>query len=347
MPTFCRGMKPSSRAQLAKAFYAGRKLLALPAPPPNLYNGSKVTDWDMGGNGPATPQDTTYTGQPMGDCVPCMIANGKKVTSTSTGGAEVEIDAAQIVAWYLQQTGGQDSGMNIGDAMTALQSSPMAGHSAGPNGVIDYTNATELQLAIQQFKFVALGVAADQLQNVVQGETGWILPNAQRDPNLDHCVFLCGYGSLTYLRAALGLPVGPADSRLFWALYTWGTIGFIDNASMLAITGEAHVFITDPDRGDSATWNPVAAQDYAIVTGATPAPVPPSPAPTPAPVPPGPAPSGPSLAVVQALSDSAHDAIAANLSRHMLLTGHSAGLIIEQFKSPFDTQLAQLWTPTS
>lgn len=298
MPTYARGCKPSTKIQLAKSFYAGRRLIDLPAPPANLYNG--VTDWTMGGNGPATPSDESYRGQPLGDCVPCMIANGKRVVSASTGAAEVRINAAQIVNWYLSQTGGQDAGMNIGDAMTALQTSPMAGHAGGPNGTIDYTNKTELQLAIQEFKFVALGVAADQLQNAVpqDGSSGWTLTNARHDPNLDHCIFVLGYGTLPYLFGQLRMtpPPGANASIMYWAVYTWATVGFLDTTSLLAITGEAHVFITDPDRGDSATWNPVAAQDYAIVTGAVPqppTPVPtPTPPPSPTPVPPGPVPSG-------------------------------------------------------
>lgn len=116
-------------------------------------------------------------------------------------------------------------------------------YNDGTAVAVDWTNAMVLQNAIFQGP-VKIGVAADQLENAVVGDppvNGWFATGFQSDSNTDHCVSLCGYGTIVWLAAQLGvegnLNVDGRDPG--YALFTWGSIGVIDVPSMLAITSEA------------------------------------------------------------------------------------------------------------
>jgi hypothetical protein len=125
-------------------------------------------------------------------------------------------------------------------------------------------------------------VAANQLEKAGAGNaSGWLGLDFRHDANEDHCVNLCGYGTLAQLAAMLkvtlpaSLPAGLTPASIGYLLYTWSTIGIVDQQSMINITGEAWV------------RNPTTPQTPA------PAPIPtPTPTPTPAPTPtPGPTPT--------------------------------------------------------
>ncbi len=261
------GCRASTPAQLAAARYVGHALKAS-IPPSCVYNAAAVNDWTMGGNGPATPDDLSYTGEPMGDCVVCDFANGKKVLSTSTGAPEVEINAKECVRFYLQLTGGADNGLNIIDAERAFQTTPIydisgKAHFGGPCGTIDFTNETELRNAIDQHKKVTLGVAAAQLLQVVGNSSGWALTGARHDPEVDHDVFTHGYGTPAALNAKLAAagklfrcPATLDPSKVYYVVYTWHTEGFVDYQSLLAIVGEAHAPQSDPDTGNTPPVDP-------------------------------------------------------------------------------------------
>jgi hypothetical protein len=110
---------------------------------------------------------------------------------------------------------------------------------------VNFTNPAILKNAIYQGP-VKLGVAADQLENVVQAipnypVNGFVCTGFSTDGNLDHCVSLCGYGPAAWLMGQLGgtLPKSLAPATPCYALFTWSAIGVIDVPSMVAITGEA------------------------------------------------------------------------------------------------------------
>jgi hypothetical protein len=105
---------------------------------------------------------------------------------------------------------------------------------------VDWTQSGVLQSAIAKGP-VKIGVAADQLQNVWNGRNGWFATGFRADSNEDHCVALCGYGTITWLAQQLNVPVpaGVDGTKPGYALFTWDTIGIIDEPSMLAITHEA------------------------------------------------------------------------------------------------------------
>ena len=108
---------------------------------------------------------------------------------------------------------------------------------------LDWTNPTTLNGAIFEGP-VKIGVAADQLETVwhtTEGKSGWFAFGFKPDQNEDHCVSLCGYGALSWLAGKLGVkvPAGVDGTKLGYALFTWDSIGIIDQPSMIAITHEA------------------------------------------------------------------------------------------------------------
>lgn len=112
---------------------------------------------------------------------------------------------------------------------------------------VDYMDQTTLIDAAATSGPVKLGVAADDLENIVTaGVSGWIgtLP---RNENLDHCISLCGYGQLEALKGLFvnhGITVVSdlaQPTGMSYAVFTWDSIGILDEQSLLNITGEAWV----------------------------------------------------------------------------------------------------------
>jgi hypothetical protein len=122
---------------------------------------------------------------------------------------------------------------------------------SGPFSSVDWTNITVLHSAIATSGPVKIGVASADLRSSRHGRTplksGWAaygLPAGQPE---DHCAGLCGYGVLGVLVALFerrgvrvdvppGMPAGPC-----YAMFTWGSIGIIDQQSLMNITSEAWV----------------------------------------------------------------------------------------------------------
>jgi len=108
---------------------------------------------------------------------------------------------------------------------------------------LDWTNPTILNGAISEGP-VKIGVAADQLEAAWQAggqKSGWFGLGFKTDANEDHCVSLCGYGTISWLAHKLDakVPAGVDGTKPGYALFTWNSIGVIDQPSMVAITHEA------------------------------------------------------------------------------------------------------------
>jgi hypothetical protein len=73
------------------------------------------------------------------------------------------------------------------------------------------------------------------------GVSGWFATGFHPDHNEDHCVSLCGYGTIDWLAHELkvSVPAGVNGTQPGYAMFTWDTVGIIDVPSMVAITEEA------------------------------------------------------------------------------------------------------------
>lgn len=219
-----RGARPSPIHRLAGA--TPHKVIT-PPPPQFIVVPKKLSMW---GN-------DTY-----GDCVTAEEAFAK-----SCHLPEIFISDAQVILWA-QKTGV----LNGADLITVLDTMETAGfvqnkatYDDGPPQSVDWTNPTQLHSAISKGP-VKIGIAADQIDIVCNAypnfpANGWVARGFHPDANEDHCVSLCGYGTIGWIAKQLGteLPSHVDAQTLAYAMFTWSSIGIIDGASMRAITHEA------------------------------------------------------------------------------------------------------------
>jgi hypothetical protein len=265
-----RGAIPSPRHK-AFATYPHRPYRAVP----DVFGAVPAT-LNMWGN-------DTY-----GDCVSAEEGFAKAIYSVMPGatGAELLMTDQEVISWA--RSNGYLNGADLTSVMDSMAQSGMTGpdghtYTDGPYQSVDWTNDTILRSAIFTGP-VKIGVAAGQFENTVTGSNGWIAIGYRQDNNEDHCVCLCGYGSLQDLCTLMKVPLpsGGADpTEPSYLLGTWGTIGIIVRSSLLAVTGEA--------------WLRTPTTPQAPLPGPVPPPAPPPPVPTPPtptpPVPPSPNPS--------------------------------------------------------
>jgi hypothetical protein len=122
----------------------------------------------------------------------------------------------------------------------------------GPFYSVDWTNAATLNNAIASVGPVKIGAASANFSSgsngqVTPGTSGWAIYGQPTGQPEDHCASLCGYGSLAALIdlfARHGVKVSaPSDmpTGLCYAMFSRGSIGVVDQQSLMNITGEAWV----------------------------------------------------------------------------------------------------------
>ena len=175
-----------------------------------------------------------------GDCVTAEEAFAKACNNP-----EIFISDNEVITWATSH--GVLEGANLVEVLQWMQSGGFSQsgftYDDGPHFTVNWTDAATLQSAISEGP-VKIGVAANQLETAWRstgGRSGWFGLGFQRDTAEDHCVTLCGYGTIAWLAQQLHVqvPSGIDGSKPGYALFTWNTIGIIDQPSMLAITEEA------------------------------------------------------------------------------------------------------------
>lgn len=202
------------------------------------------------------PQRISMWGNDVhGDCVTAEEAFAKACNSP-----EIFITDQQVISWATAH--GVLEGAQLTSVMDTMRtdgfSSGSYEYNDGPHYLVDYTSSSNLHSAISQGP-VKLGVAADQLESAYwanDGHNGWYATGFHTDSNEDHCVSLCGYGTVGWLAGKLGVPVpsGANSSTPAYAMFTWNSIGIIDAASMVAITQEA--WLRTPTTITTRNFNP-------------------------------------------------------------------------------------------
>ncbi|WP_152531548.1 hypothetical protein [Mycobacterium sp. UM_CSW] len=188
-----------------------------------------------------------------GDCVTAEEAFAK-----SCNNPEIFISEADVIAWATRH--GVLEGATLVEVLDFMQSDGFSGPSAtyddGKYVSVDWSNSDTLQNAISQGP-VKIGVAGEQLLNTWRandGKSGWFATSYNVDKNENHCVSLCGYGTMSWLAEQLqvSVPSGVDGTRVGYALFTWDSIGIIDEPSMRAITYEA--WLRTPTTVSVAHW---------------------------------------------------------------------------------------------
>lgn len=196
-------------------------------------------------------QMSSWNNYVYGDCVTAEEAFAKATATPQTF-----IPEATVVAWASAH--GFLNGASLTAVLTMMQTNgfPLNNktYDDGPHYSVNWTNTAILQSAIYSHGPVKIGVGAEDFQrnpnpdgNVTPGTSGWALYNYPKSQPEDHCVSLCGYGTLAELvnlfkqhkvtvNAPKGMPTG-----LCYAMFTWHSIGIIDQQSMLNMTCEAWI----------------------------------------------------------------------------------------------------------
>jgi hypothetical protein len=194
-------------------------------------------------------QLSSWNNYVYGDCVSAEEAFAKATAAPLTF-----IPEATVVAWASAH--GYLNGATLTSVMTTMQTHGFPlnkkTYDDGPHNSVNWTNAAILQSAIYSHGPVKIGVGAEDFQSnahgqVTPGTSGWAMYNYPKNQPEDHCVSLCGYGTFAALvtlfkkqkitvHAPKGMPKG-----LCYAMFTWNSIGIIDQQSMLHMTHEAWV----------------------------------------------------------------------------------------------------------
>jgi len=175
-----------------------------------------------------------------GDCVTAEEAFAKACNNP-----EIFISDNEVIAWATRH--GVLEGANLTQVMQWMQNDGFVegtiGYEDGPYLSVNWTSSATLQSAISLGP-VKIGIAADQIDTVWNqygGHSGWFATGFHNDNAEDHCVSLCGYGTIGWLAQKLNVqvPAGIDANQHAYAMFTWNTIGIIDVPSLLAITHEA------------------------------------------------------------------------------------------------------------
>jgi hypothetical protein len=194
-------------------------------------------------------QMSLWNNSTYGDCVSAEEAFAK-----ATAAPQTFIPEATVVAWA--STHGYLNGAMLTDVMTTMQTDGFPfnnkTYNDGPHNSVNWTNAAILNSAIYSHGPVKIGVGAEDFQTnadgyVTPGTSGWTMYNYPKGQTEDHCVSLCGYGTLAALvdlfkehNVTVDAPQGmPTD--LCYAMFTWNSIGIVDQQSMLNMTYEAWI----------------------------------------------------------------------------------------------------------
>jgi hypothetical protein len=228
-----RGAIPSTRAELAAA--------TPHVPDPKIKVPPSFLMWPT--------QMSSWNNYVYGDCVSAEEAFAKATATPQTF-----IPLATVVAWA--KANGYLNGASLAAVLTTMETKgfPLSGktYDDGPHYSVDWTNAAILQSAIFSHGPVKIGVGAEYFQTnthgkVTAGTSGWTMYDYPPHQPEDHCVSLCGYGTLAELVSLFhqhNVSVHPAPGQptgVSYALFTWNSIGIIDQQSFLNMTYEAWI----------------------------------------------------------------------------------------------------------
>lgn len=217
-----RGANPSPRSVLA----AATPHAALAGAPPNFLTlPGQLSSWGNFDHGDCVTAEEAFAKachQPE-----IFISDQAAISWATKHGVLEGANLHQVMQW-MQKGGFQQGGQTFDD---------------GQIYSVDWTNESTLESAISKGP-VKIGVAATQLETAwrtTNGQTGWFALGFKKDDAEDHCVSLCGYGSLTWLAGQLKatVPTGIDGTKPGYAMFTWDSVGIIDQPSMIAITQEA------------------------------------------------------------------------------------------------------------
>ena len=157
----------------------------LPKPPASVAV-PPVADWGMDGN------------DQYGDCGVAGINHGFMSAAADTREQETFPGADDVVSYYLDYTGGQDSGVVLSDFLAYVRQNGFCGHAVSAYAPVSIQDIPTLQFAIDAWDFAYVGITVTQaMMDAVQGATPWTwtAEDVAGDSIGGHCIILAGYDS--------------------------------------------------------------------------------------------------------------------------------------------------------
>ena len=189
----------------------------LPAAPAKVAVPS-VADWDMDGN------------DQYGDCGVAGLNHGFMAAAADTREGESFPTADQVVSYYLNYTGGQDSGVVLSDYLGYVKGKGFYGHAVSAYAPVSVSDVNTLRFAINAYDFAYVGITVTSaMMNAAQGNAPWTWTLEEaNDPDQvgGHCIPIVGY-----------------DSTWLYAV-TWGNIARIAYPAWHQMGDEAWAVIT-------------------------------------------------------------------------------------------------------
>lgn len=178
-----------------------------------------------------------------GDCVSAESAFAIAAYSTYLGMDEIFVTENAVIEWA--RIHGFLNGADLLEVMQAMQRDGIKDEKgilrkAGVPSSVKYSDEPTLQSAIAQGP-ISIAIDANALPSGAGNKSGWSAFYHRQYPSTDHCVGLSGYGPVSELFKAVGVPVPSGAPANGYLLFTWNTIGVVDHGWLLGTCVEAWV----------------------------------------------------------------------------------------------------------
>lgn len=189
----------------------------LPRPPARV-NVPAVTAWGMNGN------------DSVGDCGPAGLNHGFMAVAADTAERESFPTDQQVVNYYLQYTGGQDTGVVLSSFLAYVRQKGFYGHAVNAYAPVATQDLPTLMFAVNAYDFAYAGIAVSQGMMTKVEETSppwiWTTDDVMSGPVVGgHCVPIVAYDSQYLYAVTWGSPVAISyPAWTFMAEEAWAVI---------------------------------------------------------------------------------------------------------------------------
>lgn len=229
-PKFKTGAKPSPKAKIAATPVFRAPLVSSATPKEFAVVPPKLSYW---------LNDIT------GICVTSQEAFSKSSWSLQCGLPQLFIPDQEVGRWAKKY--GHWNGAMLTDVMDDMARDGFnvdgVNWRDGPYKRVNYEDPEALKASIYVGP-VNIAIGASSLPRGAGNGNGWYAFAGRRNQNTDHCVALTGYGTAKFCFESLNKPL-PAgvrpDKPDCYLLFTWGTIGVVDQDWLNATCTEAYV----------------------------------------------------------------------------------------------------------
>ena len=175
----------------------------------------QVASWGMLGNAQ------------YGDCGVAGLQHQFMADAADTGASEAFPTEDQAVSYYLEYTGGQDTGVVLADYLKHVHQNGYYGHTVAGYAPVKVHDVPTLQFAVWAYDAAYCGIAVtQQMQADFQAGQPWALESLESPVVGGHCVPIVGY-----------------DSQYLYAV-TWGAVQPIAYSAWHYLSQEAWAVIT-------------------------------------------------------------------------------------------------------